>query len=185
MPGCPDAAARATPGRSINRAGSDTTCSAGMEQPDWRNARPRRRVPPYLDCDLIQFLIGIPGEIQSHDGVPRGLMRHTMRGIVPNAIIDRSSKGEFTQLTNQSIEHDFAAISEILGPSALSVRLGYVDGPVLWKLLPQWREAIRRADDAVLTNRVVDLCGFELLLRAYFPGPEARASGSRAIMATC
>jgi asparagine synthase (glutamine-hydrolysing) len=140
---------------------------------------------PYLDCDLIQFLMSIPGEIQSHDGVPRGLMRHAMRGIVPDAIIDRSSKGEFTQLTNQSIENDFAAISEILGPSAFSVRLGYVDGPVLWKLLPQWREAIRRADDAVLTNRVVDLCGFELLLRAYFPGPEARASGSRAIMATC
>jgi asparagine synthase (glutamine-hydrolysing) len=134
---------------------------------------------PYLDCDLIQFLMSIPGEIQSHDGVPRGLMRHAMRGIVPDAIIDRGSKGEFTQLTNQSIEDDFAAISEILGPSALSVRLGYVDGPVLWKLLPQWRAAIRRADDAVLTNRIVDLCGFELLLRAYFPVPEARSSGLR------
>jgi asparagine synthase (glutamine-hydrolysing) len=140
---------------------------------------------PYLDCDLIQFLMSIPGEIQSHDGVPRGLMRHAMRGIVPDTIINRNSKGEFTQLTNQSIEGDFAAISEILGPSALSVRLGYVDGPVLWKLLPQWRAAIRRANDAVLTNRVVDLCGFELLLRAYFPIDEARAPVSQAIMATC
>ena len=123
--------------------------------------------------------MSIPGEIQSHDGVPRGLMRHAMRGIVPDAIVDRESKGEFTQLTNQSIEHDFAAISEMLGPSASSVRLGYIDGPVLWKLLPQWRAAIRRSDDALLTNRIVDLCGFELLLRVFFPDPEMRSSGLR------
>ena len=139
---------------------------------------------PYLDCELIQFLIGIPGEIQSYDG-PRGLMRRAMRGIVPDAIVDRRSKGEFTRLTNESVDSDFAAIAALLGRSAMSVRLGYIDGPVLWKLLPEWRAAIRRADDAVATNRLVDLCGFELLLREFFGNEERTLSPARSAAATC
>lgn len=122
---------------------------------------------PYLDCDLLQFLMAIPGDVQSHEGVPRGLMREAMRGTVPDAVIDRRSKGEFTQLANRSIADDFPLISEILGPTALSVRLGYVDGPVLWPLLDQWRASIRTARDARLANRVIDLCGMELLLRRF------------------
>jgi len=122
---------------------------------------------PYLDCDLLQFLMAIPGDVQSHDGVPRGLMREAMRGIVPDVVVDRRSKGEFTQLANRSIDDDFPLISEILGPTAMSVRLGYVDGPVLWDLLDQWRTSIRSAPDARLANRVIDLCGMELLLRRF------------------
>lgn len=140
---------------------------------------------PYLDAALIQFLMSIPGEIQSHGGTPRGLMRRAMRGTVPDAIIDRRTKGEFTQLTNHSIEVDFTAIAELLGPSALSVSLGYVDGPILWRALPEWRAAIRRADDALLTNRIVDLCGFELLLRGFFSTPDPMALDQHASLATC
>jgi asparagine synthase (glutamine-hydrolysing) len=123
---------------------------------------------PYLDCDLIQFLMSIPGDVQSHDGVPRGLMREAMRGIVPAAIVDRRTKGEFTHLANESIEHDFPAISEILGPTALSVKFGYVDGPVLWPHLDQWRSAIRTSTNSELANHVADLCGLELFLRRFF-----------------
>ena len=123
---------------------------------------------PYLDADLIQFLMSIPGEVQSHDGISRGLMRQAMRGVVPDTIIDRRSKGEFTHLINKSIDDDFPAILDLLGPAALSVSLGFVNGPVLWSLLPQWRNTIRDAQDAVLSNRVIDLCGFEMLLRRFF-----------------
>jgi asparagine synthase (glutamine-hydrolysing) len=122
---------------------------------------------PYLDGDLLQFLMAIPGDIQSHDGVPRGLMREAMRGLVPDAVVTRRSKGEFTQLANQSIEFDFSRIADILGPTSMSVRLGYVDGPVLWRLLDEWRGTIRDSSNAQLANRVIDLCGMELLLRRF------------------
>ncbi len=130
---------------------------------------------PYLDCNLLQFLMAIPGDIQSHDGIPRGLMREAMRGVVPDVVVDRRSKGEFTQLANRSIDDDFPLISEILGPTAMSVRLGYVDGPVLWSLLDGWRASIRGAPDARLANRVIDLCGMELLLRRFACQKEERA----------
>src|SRR5580765_7213678 len=122
---------------------------------------------PYLDCDLLQYLMAIPGDIQSHDGIPRGLMREAMRGLVPDAVVSRRSKGEFTRLANQSIEFDFSRIADILGQTSWSVRLGYVDGPVLWKLLDEWRTSIRDSSNARLANRVIDLCGMELLLRRF------------------
>jgi asparagine synthase (glutamine-hydrolysing) len=122
---------------------------------------------PYLDCDLLQFLMAIPGDVQSHDGIPRGLMRVAMLGVVPDSVVNRRSKGEFTLLANQSIENDYSMISDILGPTSMSVRLGYLDGPVLWKHLDDWRSLIRGSRDARLTNRVIDLCGMELLLRRF------------------
>ena len=127
---------------------------------------------PYLDCDLLQFLMAIPGEVQSHDGVPRGLMREAMRGVVPDEIVNRRTKGEFTQLANQSIDDDFPLIADMLGPNSMSVRLGFVNGPVLWRVLDDWRTSIRRSRDARLTNRVIDLCGMELLLRRFSPSNE-------------
>jgi asparagine synthase (glutamine-hydrolysing) len=130
---------------------------------------------PYLDCDLAQFLMSIPGEIQSYDGVPRGLMRKAMRGIVPDAIVDRRSKGEFTQLANRSIELDFHAIAEILGPTSLAVQFGYVDGPALWPLLTEWKSAIATASNATLANRLLELCGIELLLREFTHPRESMA----------
>jgi hypothetical protein len=122
---------------------------------------------PYLDCDLVQFLMSIPGEVQSHDGVPRGLMREAMRGGVPDTVVNRRSKGEFTELANQSLAIDFASIRAILGPSSLAVRFGYVDGPAMWPLLDKWREDIESATNATLANRLLDLCGMELLLRQF------------------
>ena len=122
---------------------------------------------PYLDCDLVQFLMSIPGDIQSHAGVPRGLMRAAMRGLVPDAIVDRRGKGEFTHLANRSIELDFEQITDVLGSSSLAVQYGYVDGPVLWRLLAEWRQNIRASENAIWANRLLELCGMELWLRQF------------------
>ena len=139
---------------------------------------------PYLDAELLQFLMSIPGEVQSHDGVPRGLMRAAMRAIVPDAVIDRRTKGEFTYLANRSIEIDFSEIARILGPSALLVEHGYVDGPVFWRLLDEWRSAIRTADNASLANRLLELCGMELFLRQFTAGREESAGAELQVTAS-
>ena len=122
---------------------------------------------PYLDCDLVQFLMSIPGEIQSHDGVPRGLMRAAMRGVVPDRIVSRRGKGEFTQLANQSIGLEFGQISELLGSTSRAVQCGYIDGPVLWRLLGEWRRTIHSSQNAIVANRLLELCGIELWLRQF------------------
>jgi asparagine synthase (glutamine-hydrolysing) len=141
---------------------------------------------PYLDKDLVQFLMSIPGEIQSHEGVPRGLMRHAMRGRVPDAVVYRRSKGEFTQLANRSIELDFPAIADMLGPSSLAVRFGYLDGAQLWPLLAEWKKSVAGATNAALANRVLELCGMELLLREFTtPRREREMQESQVSVAEC
>ena len=46
-------------------------------------------VTPFLDRDLIAYLMAIPGEVQNRGGVPRALLREAMRGIVPDEILAR------------------------------------------------------------------------------------------------
>ncbi len=46
-------------------------------------------VTPFLDLDVVAFLMSIPGEMQTHNGVPRALLRDAMRGIVPEPILQR------------------------------------------------------------------------------------------------
>jgi asparagine synthase (glutamine-hydrolysing) len=49
---------------------------------------------PFLDRDLIGFLMSVPGDIQNRRGVPRALLRDSMRGIVPDAILQRRWRNE-------------------------------------------------------------------------------------------
>jgi asparagine synthase (glutamine-hydrolysing) len=140
---------------------------------------------PYMDCDLIQFLMSIPGDMQSHAGVPRALMREAMRGVVPNSIASRRDKGEFTHLANEGVVRDFPLLHEILtGPDALAVQLGYVDGAVLRRHLEQWRTHVGSAADAVVSDRILDLCGLELFLRAARRPVAAAAEGRQTAAAT-
>jgi asparagine synthase (glutamine-hydrolysing) len=128
---------------------------------------------PFLDRDLVQFLMSIPGEIQSHEGIPRNLMRQAMRGIVPEAIVNRLTKGVFTHLGNESIESDFDAIKELLGPRCLAVEMGYFESSVLSKTLDEWRAENLRSDTSIVAWRIIELCGVEAFLRSFF-GPAAR-----------
>lgn len=129
---------------------------------------------PFLDRELIQFLIGIPGDVQAFEGVPRNLMRRAMRGIVPDRIVARRTKGIFTDLGNESVERDFARIEALLGKNSLAVEMGYVDGAVLAKVIERWRATNRTSTDSVVAWRIVDLCGVEIFLREFF-GDASRA----------
>jgi asparagine synthase (glutamine-hydrolysing) len=54
------------------------------------------RATPFLDRDVIAFLMSIPGEIQTRAGVPRALLRDAMRGIAPEPILARRWPDEGT-----------------------------------------------------------------------------------------
>ena len=54
------------------------------------------RVTPFLDRDVIAFLMSIPGDVQTRGGVPRALLRDAMRGLVPEPILRRRWPDEGT-----------------------------------------------------------------------------------------
>ena len=51
-------------------------------------------VTPFLDRDLIAYLMSIPGHVQNRGGVPRALLRDAMRGVVPDPILRRRWRAE-------------------------------------------------------------------------------------------
>ncbi len=51
--------------------------------------------------------MSIPGEMQTYRGVPKALLRHAMQGVLPEAIIRRTWKADFTHLVNEGMAQDF------------------------------------------------------------------------------
>ena len=49
---------------------------------------------PFLDRDLVQFLMAVPGDVQNADGVPRAMARDGMRGVLPDEIRARVWKAD-------------------------------------------------------------------------------------------
>jgi asparagine synthase (glutamine-hydrolysing) len=122
---------------------------------------------PFLDRDLVAFMMAIPGEIQNWKGVPRGLMRAAMRGILPEPIRTRVWKADFTAAVNTSVEQDVATVASMLPPDCLGVRMGFLDGARLGAEVQTLAAGLQRAD-CLDSWSLADLFGLEMWLRVFF-----------------
>jgi asparagine synthase (glutamine-hydrolysing) len=114
---------------------------------------------PFLDRDLISFVMRIPGETCSRNGVPRALLRRAMRGVLPNAICERRWKGDYTHLAQESMQERRAEALRRVREGGMAVKLGYV------------RDDMVR-DDILLergwgSQGLADLLGLELWLEEF------------------
>jgi asparagine synthase (glutamine-hydrolysing) len=78
---------------------------------------------PVLDRDLLGFLMAIPGEVQNLNGVPRALLRESMRGVLPERI--RARTGRPISATSSTVvwQRMLGAISQALSSESLGVQL--------------------------------------------------------------
>jgi asparagine synthase (glutamine-hydrolysing) len=121
---------------------------------------------PFLDRDLLALLMAIPGEIQTRDGVPRGLFRDAMQGVLPDTVRARTWKADFTDVVNHGVARDRGAVAAALGPDCQGVRLGYLDGGRLEAEVGRLSDDLVRAD-SVNSWELADLFGLEVWLRAF------------------
>jgi hypothetical protein len=123
---------------------------------------------PFLDRDLLAFLIAIPGEAQNRNGVPRAILREAMRGVLPEPVRTRRGKADFTYIVNSGVTQDMAFISRALSPDSLGVQLGYVDGvrltPAVARLSAGSLSGLNCSDSWDLA----DLFGLEVWLQVFF-----------------
>ena len=133
---------------------------------------------PFLDRDLISFLIAIPGEMQTWKGVPKALLRETMRGVLPDAIAQRTWKGDFTHVVNEAMEQGYPQLLQCIEEGGMAVRLGYVKGDVVREELARVKDRIRGPDCGV-TWALSDLLGIELWLQAFFGDKAAYTMAAR------
>jgi asparagine synthase (glutamine-hydrolysing) len=123
---------------------------------------------PFLDRDLIGFLMAIPGEIHARDGVPRVLLREAMRDILPDSIRARTWKSDFSSFVNMGVRQDAETILRTLHENCLGVRLGYLDAMELRPELARLAEGLNSLD-CVDSWDLADTYGLEMWLQVFWP----------------
>jgi asparagine synthase (glutamine-hydrolysing) len=121
---------------------------------------------PFLDRDLIAFLMAIPGEVYARDGVPRALLRESMRGTLPDSIRTRTWKSDFSAFVSEGLTEDSDAILRTLTSDCLGVRFGYLDRDRLTPELTRLAEVLNDADCTDSWD-MADTYGLEMWLRVF------------------
>ena len=136
---------------------------------DWQNkmAAPHavERAFPFLDRDLVEFVMGVPGRMLARDGVPKAVLRAALKDTVPASILRRRAKGDFTAAVNAACIRESVAIADLLTRDPLVVQLGYADEGKLRKGLASAAGALKHSQSTVASWRVTALVAFELWLR--------------------
>jgi len=122
---------------------------------------------PFLDRDLISFLMSIPGEVQTRAGVPKAILRDGMRGLVPEAILSRRWKADFLHLILEGMQRDYQHLVQWLGSDGLAVGFGYVEREVMQERLARLQHLLHDGTDAAAT-RIMEILGLSVWLQAFF-----------------
>lgn len=130
---------------------------------------------PFLDRDLVAFLMATPGEIQNWNGVPRALLREALRGVLPEPVRRRNWKANFTEIVNTGVAQDASIVTQALSPKSLGVRFGYLDAE---RLAPEIAllSAGLTGPHCVASWDLADLFGLEVWLQVFFGERAARAA---------
>ncbi len=86
------------------------------------------RLDPYLDAELIEFMVTVPAHMLLHDHRMRGFYRYAMRGVLPESLRMRADKASFEPAIGQlfdSVAQD-PTFQKLLRMEALS-DLGMVE----------------------------------------------------------
>ncbi|MFQ5946350.1 MAG: asparagine synthetase B family protein [Anaerolineae bacterium] len=122
---------------------------------------------PFLDRDLVSFLMRIPGQMQTWQGVPKALLREGLRGVLPEAIALRTWKADFTYLVNEGMERDYPRLAGWLRSDAMSIRAGYLDQNAMRAELDRAKDRLGGSTCDTAWS-LSDLLGLELWLQVFF-----------------
>jgi len=81
---------------------------------------------PFLDQNLIEFILSIPASQILRPGERRSLMRRSLTGIVPPEVLSRRTKQVGQRTPMLILEKHWEELKEIYH-SSVSSRLGYID----------------------------------------------------------
>jgi asparagine synthase (glutamine-hydrolysing) len=116
---------------------------------------------PFLDHELVAVALGIPEAVKTRGGVLKTVLKRAVRGVIPDAIIDRPKQGFGVPVREwlnpgllrdfMPVVEDFIAETDLLDPDA--ARSLFSDprkAPLSWPILNMalwWDRFIRRAPE--------------------------------------
>ena len=133
---------------------------------------------PFLDRDLLAFVMALPGGLHARGGVPKAILREALRPDLPPAIAHRRWKADFSRLVNEGVRREGPPLAAFLDGVGAAVRGGYVNGAVV---RAQLGPLLDRLDGPTcdIAWSLSDLVGLETWLRTFFD----RTGASPAAMA--
>jgi asparagine synthase (glutamine-hydrolysing) len=125
---------------------------------------------PFADRDLVSFVASIPGEIVCDRGVPKAILRQAMRGVLPDPIRLRRSKGDLTFFNNRAVHAEQATMSRLFDNRSVAAACGFVDLDALRAHMPSAFRALAQDDDARVAWQLGETLGLEVWLRRFVTG---------------
>jgi asparagine synthase (glutamine-hydrolysing) len=122
---------------------------------------------PYLDRDLVAYLMAIPGEETTPEGVSRGIHRAAMRGVLPDTLRLRRTKGDGTAAALSDLLAMWPAVSACLAGPTKSAALDLVSAPALRRGLVDARLQLE-AGNSETAWRLLDVLFLEPWLQRFF-----------------
>lgn len=129
---------------------------------------------PFLDRDLLEFLMTVPGEVRNRGGVPKGLLRDAMRDVMPPSITGRRGKADFTDVARRSLALYAADGAEGLGDGR-AVREGYLVRETVAEELR--RLATPPVEETEFMLSLSELMGLDLWLQLFCPPADTAPRG--------
>ncbi len=127
---------------------------------------------PYLHRPLVEFLQAIPVEQLLRPGENRSLMRRAMRGILPDKIAERKTKGNPEEVIARALMREWARLRPMLENARVCTR-GYMDQGALLAALDRARHGCEPLSSPLLST----IC-LEQWLRAFDEGWTMRNTGT-------
>jgi len=123
---------------------------------------------PYMDRDLIAFLMAIPGEVRNWQGVPRMLQRRAMVEVLPAAITQRRDKADFTVLFNEGLAEEYPRVAEYVNAGMVAARYGYLVPEKVNQEFLLAKDLIS-GDSYTICKNIKRILGLEIWLRVFWP----------------
>ena len=61
---------------------------------------------PLVDVDLWEFVLSLPAEIKFPDALPKSLLRESVRGRLPDELLDRTDKTFFNDFALRTADYE-------------------------------------------------------------------------------
>ncbi len=100
---------------------------------------------PFLDYRLVEFLFGLSNRQKMEDGIGKVILRRALKGVMPDAIVNRYSKLGFTVPQKRWIQEMDGYVNDLFSSTAFKQR-GYWNPEKIKKLYRDNREKGSRMD---------------------------------------
>lgn len=121
---------------------------------------------PFLDADLVGLLLAIPPEHALNGGVPKALLRAGMSGLVPEMVLQRRDKGDYTYVIDRSHRAQQQACLDRLEGGERFVRYGLMTPQGVARALARITDCREIGNDGRVLQAT--LVGLDAWLRVFF-----------------